>query len=1079
MRNASFFIVTLLISLNVFSQNDIGQGSPFIQNYNSKDFNTSLDQVWATVQDKRGVMYFGYNGGVLEFDGNSWRDIETPARSVVRSFALDDSTGRIYVGTVGDFGYLGADSTSTLQYVSLLDKVPEEHRTFKDVWQTFIVNNQVIFNTASAIFILEGDSIKIIHPEKKFLMSFVVNNRFYVLDQGKGLATLKNNRLKLIAGSEQFANDRIYTMLPYENDKILMVSIAQGILIYSPNLNGTDRFTKPLNFQEVDKFISKNQVYCAEKLAKNQFVLGTLHDGIIIIDKNGRIIRHINKISGLQDLMVISLYVDAKKNIWAGLNKGLSYIITNSPFSLYDEKNGIPGTISTSKLYNNQLYIGSFQGLYRKEKQNTFTLIENTKSISWHLAEIQEKLLLAHYNGVFIINGNKARNITPKARNAGALVPYQNGKYVFAGAENGLHLLEFRKGNWRLKHKIRGFEGLANSFQIDDYNNLWVTDVYKGIYKLKLNGQLDSVVESNFYDTVQGLPANNYNFVFKIKTEKQTSGIVFGTEKGIYKYNGQTDRFEPDNYFNQLLPKEDGLNEFVQDKKGNIYFQKGGEKGILRLQNNGQFKLVRTPFLKFKDLFTIDISLLDSTKTMFCSADVAIQYNSQIKPDYDAPYSAIIRQVLVSDSLIFGGTQSNPEKTVLTYNQNNLQFSYSALFYEDHNKTQYSTSLEGYNNKWSDWSLKTEIQYTNLPEGKYIFKVKAKNIYEKESAIAEYEFEILAPWYCTYWAYSGYFIAAVLFVFVLIRLNSLRLIREKKKLEAIIIDRTSEIIKKNAKLKHEREFLQILMDTNPNPQYYKDENGKYIGCNQSFVNITGLPKNEILGKTYKEIPILNTNTDHENVDKKLLKTGEIKKYQTSIIFSDNINRDFEIIKTGYKNSDNKMGILGIMIDISHIKEQERIILAQEKEIHNKEREELEKNISEMTFQLIQNNQYINKFIHDLAVLSEYSNKDGNRIIRSLSLEYKNIIEDKNWERFEILFKKNYPEYFNKIQYNFPDLTQNDKKVCMMVFLNFSSKDIATATLKSIRTIESTRLRVRKKIKIIGENVELSTFLKSL
>jgi len=51
------------------------------------------------VQDRRGLIYVGSGNGTLEFDGASWRLIDTPSLTVVRSLAIDDA-GRIYVGSV-------------------------------------------------------------------------------------------------------------------------------------------------------------------------------------------------------------------------------------------------------------------------------------------------------------------------------------------------------------------------------------------------------------------------------------------------------------------------------------------------------------------------------------------------------------------------------------------------------------------------------------------------------------------------------------------------------------------------------------------------------------------------------------------------------------------------------------------------------------------------------------------------------------------------------------------------------------------------------------------------------------------
>ncbi len=92
---------------------------------------------------------------MLEYDGVSWRKIDT-AMEIVRSLAIDDS-GKIWVGGNGGFGYLEPDAAGTLHYVSLLDKVPENDRSFTDVYQTLITPQGVFFRSFELLFRWNGD----------------------------------------------------------------------------------------------------------------------------------------------------------------------------------------------------------------------------------------------------------------------------------------------------------------------------------------------------------------------------------------------------------------------------------------------------------------------------------------------------------------------------------------------------------------------------------------------------------------------------------------------------------------------------------------------------------------------------------------------------------------------------------------------------------------------------------------------------------------------------------------------------------------------------------------------------------
>ena len=108
--------------------------------------------------------------------------------------------------------------------------------------------------------------------------------------------------------------------------------------------------------------------------------------------------------------------------------------------------------------------------------------------------------------------------------------------------------------------------------------------------------------------------------------------------------------------------------------------------------------------------------------------------------------------------------------------------------------------LEGFEDNWSRWDIKTERGYTNLYEGKYTFKVKAKNIYGIESEIATYEFSIKPPWYRTIWAYILYLILAIFIIVVIVKIYTRRLKLEKIRLEQIVKERTAEVVKQKEEI---------------------------------------------------------------------------------------------------------------------------------------------------------------------------------------------------------------------------------------------------------------------------------------
>ena len=149
-------------------------GAPVLQSHTFKEFN-DFGQIWTSLQDRNGVMYFGNSGGnILEYDGVTWRKIFT-TMSVIRSLVLDDS-GKIWVGGSGNFGYLAPDPAGNLQFVSLLDKVPANRRGFTDVWQTLPTPQGIFFRSYELLFRWDGKNI----------YSWTTKSRFQALSQVKG-----------------------------------------------------------------------------------------------------------------------------------------------------------------------------------------------------------------------------------------------------------------------------------------------------------------------------------------------------------------------------------------------------------------------------------------------------------------------------------------------------------------------------------------------------------------------------------------------------------------------------------------------------------------------------------------------------------------------------------------------------------------------------------------------------------------------------------------------------------------------------------------------------------------------------
>jgi len=163
-------------------------GVPFIRFFGPKEYSASA-QNWAIAQDRRGLLYFGNNDGLLEYDGAGWRLIRTTLGSSVRSLAVDDG-GRVYVGSTGDFGYLASDGSGKTRFVSLIEAIEEPFRDFSDIWSISVTPRGIYFLSREYLFRLASGRIRAWKPETVFQRCFYVGGRLFVMQPDVGLMEL-------------------------------------------------------------------------------------------------------------------------------------------------------------------------------------------------------------------------------------------------------------------------------------------------------------------------------------------------------------------------------------------------------------------------------------------------------------------------------------------------------------------------------------------------------------------------------------------------------------------------------------------------------------------------------------------------------------------------------------------------------------------------------------------------------------------------------------------------------------------------------------------------------------------------
>ncbi len=945
-------------------------GLPFINNYSREDYSAGT-QNWAITQDNDGIMYFANNDGMLEFDGIKWVVHPLPNRSVVRCVAYLDS--KIFAGGYDEFGYFEADATGNLVYHSVSEQIVEKNKSFGEIWRIYKTRYGIVFQGFTNISILKFGKLEVIQPASQFGFSYFVNNSIFVIDRENGLYILKDKELiPYYINTTFFKKNEITFLISRGTNQYLLGTTNNGVFV----LNG-DKLTEWT--AEINNILKRDQIYSAIELPNEMLGIGSIQNGLYIINMKSEIVQHINRYKGLQNNTVLSLFYDRDKNLWLGLDNGIDMLELSLPLTTINYCYNIETSYS-SIVHDGILFIGTNQGLFARklcEVDNNysidsgFELVEGTMGQVWTLKVFDNTLFCGHNLGTFIIKDRKAYHLSDIQGGWDYAKPKGKKDYLIGGTYNGLILFRKVPGSplgWKFDRQIARFKESCKEIVIDTDGAIWISHGYKGVYRIILSENMSQVINATLYNTASGLPPIPYS-VTKIMDK-----TVIVTSSAFYTYNKSTNTFRKFEKLNKIFSGMSGLTKVIEDYLGDLWFFTGNGMGVFRLQEDGTYSRIVLPFLRINNQYISssfeNVYVLGKNIVFIGSQRGMIHYDPMMIKDFRHLYKAYIGQVIIkgrgNDSIINNRGNIEPDgksgKTIpeIPYRYNSISLSYLSPFYEAPAQISYSFRLIGFDDEWSEWTKRTVKEYTNLKKGNYTFEVKARNIYNNISDIACYTFEIEAPFYSTRVAYAFY-------ISLIITIGLLNFLYFKRRIEKA---------RQYEKLKHKKELFA-------REKQFKEEV-------------------ELSEQKIEELK-------HENL----------------------------LTKMRHKNME----------------------------------------LANSTMHLIQKN----KFLTDLKgeLLSMYSKASNQRVMYDIKTIVHKIDHDirneKHWQVFDKYFDEVHQDFINKLRKLHPVLTPKDLRMCSYLKMNLTTKEIASLMNISIRGVEISRYRLRRKMRL-GRNVNLTEYI---
>ncbi|HOK04355.1 MAG TPA: PAS domain S-box protein [Victivallales bacterium] len=125
-------------------------------------------------------------------------------------------------------------------------------------------------------------------------------------------------------------------------------------------------------------------------------------------------------------------------------------------------------------------------------------------------------------------------------------------------------------------------------------------------------------------------------------------------------------------------------------------------------------------------------------------------------------------------------------------------------------------------------------------------------------------------------------------------------------------------------LQEQMHFSETLLEIVPVPIFYKNKQGRYIGCNSAFEKLIGFRKDQIIGKTVYDIAPKEIAEEYHKKDQELFEKPGIQTYNWKVISRTGEIKNVIFYKTVYKNKKGEViGLIGSVIDLTEIQQKNR------------------------------------------------------------------------------------------------------------------------------------------------------------
>lgn len=706
--------------------------------------------VYDFYKDSAGTILIGTNNGITSYSNGHMDSVvfadTTTHKRIFHIFG--DSKGIIWIATGRGLAQLRDNKIYTYTTGNnQLDKASCIHISedlIGNLWVSTMGNHvfKIAHNNISSIS-FENDTkytFSTFHPDSNstWLLSF------------KGLFELKNGSVSRIdLTSSEGINSTYYQAILKDSKGNIWIGTKVGLLLLRDNKTQVFTTENGLAMNHVMKLFEDNE---------GNIWIGTRDGGVSKFNSSMFQLKTVD--FGLPSNKVQATFIDSKGNIWVGTDKGCHIYNQDTAYTLplFDKSSENNITCFNEDIDGN-IYVATGAGIsfYGKNEVKRFRLKGGASTIfkGTSIYLDSNEVLLGGVQGLATIEDDIIKLINEEFHFPTTMVhtiAKDNAGTYWFGTDEGLmsfdgNTLSYPKyGNGLLRNKIR-------TIIIDENSNLWIAIGEKIV--VYSNGQFKKITDQSHF---------NSQTIYSMRFDDD-GNLWIGRQNGV-------DRLEIDDF---------SIKSIRSYEEGKGFMARECNNSALSIFENSEI-LIGTN----QGLLTLDKNK-DEINSFETNTEItAVKLFSQ-ETDW-SEYSDTINH------------KGFPVNLSLSFRENYFTFHFIGVTHRNPNAVRYKYKLEGFDKDWINAGRNRLVTYSNLPFGKYKFKVKSSNdegVWNVNST--NFTFTISPPFWKTWWFYALCAIA-VLFVVVSyyqIRASNIKIKRRNEKINqqnAIIEEKNQEIV---------------------------------------------------------------------------------------------------------------------------------------------------------------------------------------------------------------------------------------------------------------------------------------------